>query len=70
MLRRVVLCLGLWLIFSLGSPGWAAQKPAERDPSLESVTPAQKAQLTKAMALVEKAIENNNLDYAPGIDGN
>ena len=60
MSRRVFIALGLLLILGLGAPGWAAQKPAERDPSLESVTPAQKAQLTKAMALVEKAIENSN----------
>ena len=60
MSRRVFIALGLLLILGLGAPGWAAQKPAERDPSLESVTPAQKAKLTKAMALVEKAIENSN----------
>jgi CHAT domain-containing protein/tetratricopeptide (TPR) repeat protein len=57
MLRRVFLCLGLWLIFCLGSPGWAAQKPAEADRGLESLPPAQRAEVDKARALVQQAMK-------------
>ena len=60
MFRRVFICLGLLLIVCLGAHGWAAQKPEEAAAGLESLTPAQKAELDKAMALTKQSIQMYN----------
>ena len=57
MCRRVFICLSLLLIFCFAAQGWAAQKPEEAAAGLESLTPAQKAELDKARAMVQQAMK-------------
>lgn len=67
MSRRVSICLSLLLIFCLGAHGWAAQKPEDADPGLESLSPAQKEQLAKARALTQEAMKMFNEGH--GMEG-
>ncbi len=60
MFRRASIFLSLLLIFCLGAQGWAAQEPEDASPGQESLTPAQKAELDKVMALTRQAIQMYN----------